>query len=231
MKKRGKKFDPLSNVQTTKVVYALLQGNKTIKSMAKALELTPQSIVDHINKLKKIKIIGMEKKEGKYVYYCIKNQQIINLFFDHFSSLKKSSLRDTFMIKATTKELKIDPGAEKTTQEDIKECIKLGDKNLKVYLNKLRKNKAFQNIVINYFYMLANSMPLPHTPTKTISEAADKFQDVLVVLYPEIKKVPKETEKKKLIKLLKIWYDQTHSYYNFFTQRALKEALKKEDMI
>jgi DNA-binding transcriptional ArsR family regulator len=64
-------FDPLSNPKTSEVLFLLMQRIDTPTGLARKLRISPPSVMEHLNRLRKIRVIVPGEKTGKDQHYQI----------------------------------------------------------------------------------------------------------------------------------------------------------------
>jgi len=74
------RFDPLKNLRTSMVFLELLDGPRTATGISATLNITPQSVFEHIVRLKRIDIVKLGQRHGKFQEYEINSSRFYELF-------------------------------------------------------------------------------------------------------------------------------------------------------
>jgi len=84
------KFDPLSNIGTSKVFYELLAGHKTSKEISEILKVRSSSVLEHLRRLQEIGIVRLGEKRGKFQDYEIDFEKLLSSFIERALQEKKT---------------------------------------------------------------------------------------------------------------------------------------------
>jgi DNA-binding HxlR family transcriptional regulator len=75
-------LDPLRNVGTSRVLYALLEGPNTPTELSKSLRVAPPGVMQQLHRLERIGVVRRGEKRGKSQYYEVVEDGVVGLFTD-----------------------------------------------------------------------------------------------------------------------------------------------------
>jgi DNA-binding HxlR family transcriptional regulator len=76
------RLDPLRNVGTSRVLYALLEGPNTPTELSKSLRVAPPGVMQQLHRLERIGVVRRGEKRGKSQYYEVVEDGVVKLFLD-----------------------------------------------------------------------------------------------------------------------------------------------------
>jgi hypothetical protein len=88
MDKKRTKFDPLSNEGTSRVFFTLVAQPKTTATIARELDIEPPGVVEQLDRLREIGIVGLHKEEGRLRFYEIKWAEFARTFIEKCPSVE-----------------------------------------------------------------------------------------------------------------------------------------------
>jgi DNA-binding transcriptional ArsR family regulator len=196
------------------VFYQLAIGHTTPKKISLKLGLKPPTVVEHLHQLQDLGVVKLGEKRGKWQHYEINWKKFARAVIEHAPILTLCGItRPPFYPK---KEWEKSWG---------KETQKI--KRLKRKFDQLGKNKHFQELVKNYFTMLAGYMDdgWRWGVDQTLFDAIVEFEDAIGRI-ARLKKKVKDPELSKLFRLLKEWDQLGYEAWTLTPQRVFDEAVE-----
>ncbi len=192
-----KNLNYLENEGTSSVFGSLLRGNNSPKEIADDLGIKSPSVMEQLERLKELRIVRLDKKEGKYQRYAIDGTTFQQLFLYVGSNRLKLFLkrRDWTNIPHAKKILEILSLAQDVTPEH---CLNL-------ILDHLSVDNCFEQFIFNY---VKARFIHPKDKPKTLARMMMEFEEGLKEAFPkrEWDKKSRDQQIVRFLRSIEAWY-------------------------
>ena len=194
---KDKNLNYLENEGTSNVFYSLLRGNTSPKEIADDLGIKSPSVMEQLERLKELRIVKLDKKEGKYQRYAIDHATFLQLSLYVGSSRLKLFLkrRDWASIPQARGILEILSLAQDVTPEHCLNRI----------LDPLSGDKCFEQFIFNY---VKARFTHPKDKPKTLARMMLEFEEGLKDAFPrrEWNKKSRDQQIVSFLRSIEAWY-------------------------
>jgi DNA-binding transcriptional ArsR family regulator len=218
-----KNLNYLENEGTSNVFCSLLRGNTSPKEIADDLGIKSPSVMEQLERLKELRIVRPDKKEGKYQRYAIDITAFQQLFLYVGSSRLKLFLkrRDWTNIPQAKKIVEILSLVQDVTPEH---CLNL-------ILDDLSGDKCFEQFIFNY--VKARFMH-PKDKPKMLARMMLEFEEGLKDAFPRREWTEKirDQQSVRFLRSIGAWYfclTQSMTMSGSAVLGALNETLTKSN--
>lgn len=195
----------LSNVGTSKVFYALLNGKTGLTETSEYLKISRPSVIEQLRRLQGIHLVKMGRKEGKYQHYVIDREGLANLFLDDPTYDLRQVIKFS-TIELLKEQLSSERWRYLTEGKDLTK-----DEIFSQFKSRLKENGLWVNYLLDYLKDYA-SPAITRLSVTPILQAVREFEDgVRVECFRILGRFDSETwnqlddSRKELLTLLHIW--------------------------
>lgn len=194
---------------TSDVLFTLILGRRSPIEISKHVGDTPPAIIKQLWKLRKMGLVTLAEKSGKFQYYSVDWDKIakagVGLMEDFSTAMVLASLRHD------------------KEKYNFLDTVKL----------RLAENEHFKSLFRFFVEEEARKrekQDIYLITTWTFQDAVSKFEKYLPLIFPQITIEPKEADKAEFLKLLNVLYEAILEAQNY-ESATLKNALAKSGLL
>lgn len=157
------KFDPLKNLRTSRVFFELLDKPKAVTEIATTFQVRPQSIFEHIVRLKTINVVEPGKRQGRFQEYKIDWTSFCYLFLQRAPRTTK--------LRNRVEKRRLDQNkAFRTLIRRYLETVRVSKD-----VTLLQTMQEFEEALIRVFPMIKDKTPSIDKETSSLLEALEEW--------------------------------------------------------